>query len=330
MKDLVSIERRKQAARLKRLRSEHSDLADEVERLREVLKIQDVLAAAPLVPIKRTELKSGKREATAVAMLSDLHVEERVRKSDTPSGNVYNLRVAEKRLGRCFSGVEWLINLHREKWQINNLVLWLGGDLCSGQIHEENIETSAGTPITTLLWLYPRIKSGLQQLAKTVERVDVPCSYGNHGRDTKMPRFTTGAEHSYEWGMYQRLADDFKGTNVHVMANPSEHQYHSVYGKRLHFHHGHRVNYGGGVGGIMIPVNKAVAQWDKVMPSDIHHFGHFHQYIDAGNVVMNGSLIGFNGYAMGIKATPEPPQQAFYLLDSKRGKTCKSPIWVAE
>jgi hypothetical protein len=33
---------------------------------------------------------------------------------------------------------------------------------------------------------------------------------------------------------------------------------------------------------------------------------------------------------MSIKATPEPPQQAFYLLDAKRGKTCKSPIWVRE
>jgi hypothetical protein len=43
---------------------------------------------------------------------------------------------------------------------------------------------------------------------------------------------------------------------------------------------------------------------------------------------VNGSVVGYNGYAMAIKATPEPPQQAFYILDSKRGKTCKSPIWV--
>jgi hypothetical protein len=45
-------------------------------------------------------------------------------------------------------------------------------------------------------------------------------------------------------------------------------------------------------------------------------------------IQVNGSVIGFNAYAMSIKATPEPPQQFFHLLDSRRGKTAQCPIWV--
>jgi hypothetical protein len=58
--------------------------------------------------------------------------------------------------------------------------------------------------------------------------------------------------------------------------------------------------------------------------------GHWHQLVDYGDVTVNGSLIGYNAYAMSVRAKPEPPQQAFYVLDSKRGKSCRAPIWVTE
>ena len=43
----------------------------------------------------------------------------------------------------------------------------------------------------------------------------------------------------------------------------------------------------------------------------------------------NGSLIGFNAYALSIKARFEPPQQAFFLIDAERKrKTGAFPIFV--
>lgn len=315
------------------LRREHAEL---VERVREADKraaFSSALAACPLPPIPRRELRSGLREATAVALFSDVHCEERVLAGDTPIGNTYSLPIAAVRIGRFFSGVEWLIAKERHGTKIRDLVLWLGGDLMSGHIHEENLETSAAPPIQTMLWLYPRVVAGIDQLAADagLVNISVVCSYGNHGRDTRRAMHATGAHHSYEWGMYQRLSDHYaKHPKVRVSADPSEHQYVKVYDYDLHFHHGHRVQYNGGSGGITIPLNKAVAAWDRVRRCDYHHFGHFHQYIDTGNIVVNGSVIGYNAYAMGIKAMPEAPAQAFYLLDSKRGKTAKSPVWVSE
>lgn len=313
------------------LRSENRDLIRRLKESDQRARVRSALSGR-MPTIKPREFKSGLREATAVALLSDLHVEERVLKGDTPTGNEYSLDIAARRLERFFAGLDWLIKKERGGAKIRNLLLWWGGDMMSGHIHEENLETSAAPPIKTLLWLYPHLVGGLEFLkAKTDVDIDLVCSYGNHGRDTKKCNYATGAHHSYEWGMYQIAAEHYRNDpRVKVYADPTEHQYAKVYGFDLHFHHGNRINYGGGVGGITIPINKAVAQWDRVRRCDYHNFGHFHQYIDTGNVVVNGSLIGFNSYAMGIKASPEPPQQAFYLIDSKRGKTAKSPIWVGE
>lgn len=327
------VARRQSETRQARVTREHKTLVDEVARLREVVALRDALASAPLPQIKRRELGSGHREGTFVALASDWHVEERVRPGDTPTGNAYNLAIADLRIGRFFSAIEWQVAMCRERFKVRDGILWLGGDLMSGHIHEENVETSALSPIATLLWLQPRLVSGIRQLLDRLglEQLQIVCSYGNHGRDTKKPRRATGAHHSYEWGMYQQIASLFADEpRVRVLADPSGHQYAKVYDFDLHFHHGDETSYQGGVGGITIPINKAVAQWDKARRCHYHNFGHWHQYVDLGSWAGNGSLIGFNGYAMSIKATPEEPQQAFYLLDSKRGKTCKCPLWVGK
>lgn len=337
VKQVHPVERAAEKKQLGRERTENRQLVEELSTFREQNALREALASAALKPVKRRELGSNLREATAVALLSDCHVDEIVKIGDTPLRNEYNLTIAEASLGRFFSGVEWLIKFHRERdglgFKIRDLVLWFGGDLGSGHIHDELKETTVMAPIATMLWIFPRLVAGVDQLLALngLERLLLVCSYGNHGRDTLKPRRATGAHHSYEWGMYQHLAQHYAGNKrVDVLADPSGHQYVQVYDYTLHFHHGDEVAYGGGVGGITIPLNKAVAQWDRVRKSDYHHFGHFHQYIDTGNVLVNGSLIGYNAYAMSIKASPEPPQQAFYLLDSTRGKTCKSPIWVRE
>lgn len=311
-----------------------ANLEREVFSLREALDVSARLASAPLPPIARHEMGSGLREGTAVALLSDCHVEEHVLAGDTPVGNVYNPVVADKSLARFFAAYRWLIKFHRHAFQIRHAILWLGGDLMTGHIHEENVETTRGqTPIETLLWLQARIVAGIDSLLddSELETLYVPCSYGNHGRNSKKPMRARGAAHSYEWLLYQWLASHYAGTErVRFLADPSAHQYLTAYQFDLHFHHGDEINYQGGIGGVTIPANKKVAKWDIARRCHYHHFGHFHQYIPGGRLIFNGSVIGYNAYAMSIGAEPEPAQQTFYVLDSKRGKICKSPIWVRD
>jgi hypothetical protein len=96
--------------------------------------------------------------------------------------------------------------------------------------------------------------------------------------------------------------------------------------RQIRFHHGHAINYQGGIGGIFIPAFKAISQWDKARPVDLDLFGHFHQCKDGGKFLSNGSLIGFNAYALSIKADYEEPKQQLFMIDKNRGRTCTWPI----
>jgi hypothetical protein len=303
--------------------------AERLKVLEAQLQLQE--HTTPLTPI--TRIKFGtvtKRQACAVALLSDVHAGATVTRGITSFDNRYNPAIARLRLGRFFAGVEWLINSARaQAWHIHDLVLWYGGDLIDGHLHQDQQESSE-TSIRTIDWLEPILVDGARRMADNDLRLQLICSYGNHGRDSQKTCYEMGAEHSYEWGMYRRIKRALAPHGIEVNASPEAHQYCEVYDKTLHFTHGDQAKYNGGVGGITIPLNKAFGQWDKVKHADIHHCGHYHTRVDNNWWLANGSVIGYNPFSMGIKGDPAPPEQTFYLLDSERGKTCVSPIWVSD
>jgi hypothetical protein len=88
------------------------------------------------------------------------------------------------------------------------------------------------------------------------------------------------------------------------------------------------VKYQGGIGGLTVPLNKAVIGWNNARYADVTCGGHWHQYLPLPNAVVNGSLIGYNPYAEWIRASPEKPQQASFVVDKKHGKCLDAPIWV--
>jgi hypothetical protein len=216
---------------------------------------------------------------------------------------------------------------------IRDLVLWLGGDLISGYIHEELVESNQLSPLETVRWLLPRIRDGIHTLLEELEleRLIVPCSYGNHGRTTQKRRVSTGHANSYEWNAYHSLSWAFEGDKrVTFEITPSGHQYVDAYDRTLHFHHGDDVRYQGGVGGLSIPLLKAVPMWDLIRKADVHCIGHHHTLLDYGRAMVNGSLIGYGPYSQSIKAPYEDPQQLMFYVDSKRGKCWTTALWVGD
>lgn len=315
-----------------------AELKAVLERLHEAeerFRFAERLSGQQPVPPRITprETSSGLREGCAVALLSDCHIEETVDPRTVAGRNEYNLAIARLRMERFFDGVEWLVGFNREAWAIRDLVLWLGGDLMTGYIHEELVETNELAPVEAVLELRGWLRRGIAQLLKDRElaRIVVPCNFGNHGRTTTKKRIKTGAKNSFEWMLYQVLATDFaEEPRVVFEIAAGEHCYVEAFGRTLHFTHGDSVRYWGGVGGISIPINKRVPRWDNVKRADLHHLGHFHQLTDLGHTMINGSLIGYTDFAFSIGADYEPPQQGFYVLDAKRGKANVTPIWVDE
>lgn len=321
------------------------NLKSEYDRLVELLRIErernafytrlDSNRAPP--NIVRREKASGLREATALVLASDWHPEERVEAVKVQGKNEYNLEIADARIKRFFEGAIALVEHHRAsgKITIRDMILALMGDLITGHIHEELAMSNELTPIEAILWLTPRIRDGIATL---VDRLDlasltIPCDIGNHGRTTKKRMVAMGPETSYEYGMYCTLARDFASDpRIRFDISPANDHYVTVYDQVLHTTHGDSVNYWGGVGGLTIPLNKACAAWNTDVRADWHAIGHFHQAIDLGHAIVNGSLIGWAPFSKWIKAAynPRDCSQHFSLIDSRRGRCHSTPIWVTE
>lgn len=284
-------------------------------------------------PIQPRERKSGIREATWVALASDWHIEETVDPEKVNGVNSYNLTIARHRVRRFFEGVAWLANYHSNKFKLRNGILALMGDLITGYLRDENLEDNQCSPVVAVARLMEWISEGIRYLLKhtDVELLKVICNSGNHGRLTKKVQPATREDNSLEWLLYNMLAREFSNEpRIEFVLPHGVHTYVQVYGYVVRFTHGDACKYGGGVGGITIPIKKALYRWDTVCKADWTNMGHFHQYHDLANLVINGSLIGYNTYALEIGAEYEDPKQAFYLIDSKRGKTFPASVWVKD
>ena len=273
------------------------------------------------------DLQHTASKATAILLASDWHVGERV---DSPSVNYlneYNPDIARKRARNFFSHARYLIEKERSKTEIEHCVLWLGGDLITGYIHEELEESNYLSPIEESLLIQELVSEGIAFLLTCVKDVTVVCNYGNHGRTGKKKRISTGAKNSYEWLVYQHLSKQLPEARWLIASGYFN--YLKLYNFNLRFHHGDGISYMGGVGGVTIPLIKFVNRANSQTRADLDFVGHFHQLTFHNQFVVNGSLIGVTPYSVGCGFSYERPQQGFILVHEKHGVISQAPILVA-
>jgi hypothetical protein len=307
-------------------------LMEKIEMLSTQLEASKVLQDSTAHTIRSSG--KDKTEATAVVLCSDFHSEEEVTFEDTNGINEFNLKEFSKRSDTFFVSTAKLIAVKQKSIKVNRLVLALLGDFITGNIHEENAETAQLTPMKALLNAQNHLQAGIQYLLDNTN-VDlvIPCHSGNHARITKKIRHATEAGNSLEYVMYHQLANLFKDEKrIKFAIAPGYLSYLDIDGFVMRLHHGHAIKFAGGIGGISISANKKIAQWDKTRQANIDCFGHFHQFeVGRGRkFICNGSLIGYNAYAVSGGFEPEKPLQAFFLVNHQRKEiTDISPVWLS-
>jgi hypothetical protein len=270
--------------------------------------------------------------------LSDWHWGEVVRPEMVDGANEYNLEIASKRFKMTIERAIDLCKNHMVKPKYPGIVVPLGGDMISGDIHEELKTTNDGATMSHVFDLFDHLVWGLDKLADTFGKVFVPCAYGNHGRNTEKPIYKEPAETNFDWLIYNMLERHFQRDKRFTFMVPiGFDSYYKIYGTHYVLTHGDRLGAKGGKGvvGVVAPIvrgaNNIKANYAaKGKQVDYVIMGHWHQYMTPGGVIVNGAGKGFDEFAQGHRFEVELPTQALWFTHPKHGITCHWPIFLAD
>ena len=328
------VEERRLKRRVKELEATNRDLMDQLLNTRDALGVANEAAQHRVEPLAFREHRSGRREACSLVVISDNHVDEVVESASVSGLNEHNPDVARARMARIFSGARWLTQHARQSHLVRNIKLLLIGDHISGTIHADLSETNAMSLPESIAFSEQLFCDGIEHLLEDpdTEGIDVHCSTGNHGRLAPgKPRIHTRNETNAEMILFLSLARRFAHEPRVTFDLPAGvFSYFQVYDRWVRHSHGDHLKYGGALGGLTNPINRAVARMNLARKADLDVFGHWHSYQDNGSWIVNGSTVGFGTFSEWIHAPYERPQQAWALLDSKRWRSLSAPIWCDE
>lgn len=268
--------------------------------------------------------------------ISDLHWGEVVYPNQVDGVNEFGLSIAARRLKHTVSTAVHLLRILDPKLGYPGIVVPLGGDMVSGDIHEELATTNELPTIPTVLNLHDELVGAIKLLADTFGNVFLPCVSGNHGRNTKKIQAKNRNATSFDWMLYQMLARTMAhDKRVKFFVPDGSDAAYSVYGTRYLLTHGDQFKAGDSIIGPLGPLargrQKKLARNQSVgKPFDIMIAGHWHQYIHMSSMIINGSLKGYDEYAASNNFGFEPPQQALWVTHPKYGVNWRMPVLCEE
>ncbi len=281
------------------------------------------------------ELKIG---VTGIPTLfiSDVHLDEVVDPSEINGVNEFNRDIGIQRLRHTFTTAIDLTKRYLVKPQYDGFICAFGGDIVSGMIHEELAETNDARINETIMLAVDIFIEGLTWLKDEFKQVFVPCVVGNHGRMHKKPRYKHQVKDNHEWLIYQFVARHFKNDpKVSFLIPDAPDAQWTCYGRTYNLNHGHEFKGGTGIAGLFSPLMLGMARKQKKQngigrPFDVMMNGHWHQYIHTDNLIVNGSVKGYDEFANSHNFPFEPPQQALFISHPVKRETFRMPILCDE
>ena len=267
-----------------------------------------------------------------VALWSDWHWGETVDIREMYGRNAFNFDIAVARVCQLVRGT---ITLLREysglRPEYPGLWLCLGGDMISGNIHEELRDTNWTPGVDQQYQVTEVLIGAIAALADEFGLLHIPCVVGNHGRISLKPRNKGLVKENLEWGVYKNLERHFLNDPRITFYIPEVPDFRfEVYGHKFLLTHGDRLGVKGGDGiiGAIGPITRGTFKVQRQhhqldVDFDTIVMGHWHTYTprgDANIAVVNGSLKGFDEYAQNTLRVPfTTPAQALWLVSPKHG-----------
>lgn len=285
------------------------------------------------LPFEKYEFKFNKRKTGtryAIALFSDAHIEETVKSASVMGLNEYNVKIARERIEKYFANLVSCLNTDKVEY----LLFASLGDTISGFIHEELSQSNELTPLEATFEAQNLIYNGLKYICDNTElkHIKFVGIVGNHSRVTNKIQHSNGYKMSYEWLMYKNIQKqaELEGLPIEFDIPESEMAIEDTSdGKRFLFIHGFQIKGSGNgtVCGIYPSLGRLSLKYGKVYKQDKIYLGHFHSCISIPNAVVNGSIIGYNSYALTNGFAYEEPAQMYELYDTNIGQLLTRQIY---
>lgn len=303
------------------LEKRYKEALKEIAKLKDFIEVKNKTLNHHGTYVYKSNKKFNKPHVVAVAPFSDVHAGKVVTLEETFGLNEYNIDICEKRLNCYFNSLVKLITQHEQNTIVDKLIFAPIGDLIDGYIHEEQMMQNELSSIEATIWMKDRLIAGIEFLLSKLDipLIEIPFVTGNHSRNTEKMYFSKVTETSYETIIADALIKHFEhNERVKIHFNKSNIVFiENVFGKTLRFEHGHSIKFAGGIGGVTVPIIKAIAKDQVAKKYDCLIIGHFHQQFYGGRFVINGSIIGYDKYAIDHHFEYEEPKQAFFLIDDE-------------
>ena len=258
-------------------------------------------------------------------MISDLHYEEVVDPRQVRGLNEYTPEIAEARVETL---VRNFIHITKDKFNHGTydcVYLHLIGDLISGNIHDELAETNALAPLEASIRVQQCMIKVINTLKREFKKVYLIGSYGNHSRLQRKVRFKSAAYNNLDWQINAQLQLFFANDpDVNIVVADSHEIPVRVYDMTYLQSHGDQFRGGAGFIGSLAPIARGEHKTRIAAQSygEIYNkllIGHFHQAMHLPRAIVNGSVIGYNEFAMTNNFSYEIPQQVMFFTDKDLG-----------
>jgi hypothetical protein len=285
-----------------------------------------------------TDTPSGGR--TAVLHLSDVHYGETILAEEMDGLNRYDSAIARARLGRFFSTAADLLTKHWKGDPPDEVILCLGGDLISGNIHAELEQTNYPAVPATVKEVGEHIAGGVTLLRNAVKSpMRIYSVPGNHGRMTLKPQSKGRSA-----GSLDLLATDFaeaatrgarlKDVTWYKASSPD--CYFSTYGWHWLLTHGDAMGGRGGGTGFIGPMATIIkghrklvdTSWRSARPVHYVMTSHYHTTGKTTFGWANGSVCSYGEYARDLRADPEPACQNMLIVHPHYGVIDWKPLYL--
>jgi predicted MPP superfamily phosphohydrolase len=330
--ELIKVRKQRDALSIQNIK-----LTDKLELIERSLSIVETAEAQTFtVPHWLSPTSPKKSAGTLVVMLSDTHFDEVVDPQEMEGLNAYSREIAVMRLERWAQNVVKLARHYLSGVTYDGVVLILGGDIFTGDIHEELSLTNEDTMIGSLLFWSEQISGVVELLANEFKKCHVVSVVGNHGRTTRKPRMKQRVRTNYDWLVAKMVERQFtKDKRVTFSIPESADALIKIYEHGHLITHGDQVSGGGGIGGIYPPIMRMRARKEGRYLQTGKTFktmwlGHWHQYISTPSMVVNGSMKGYDEYAMLMGFGFEQPQQALALITPEKNITFQAPVFCID